>query len=867
MAGDRELWDCLAGDCEAQAMVELARGSAARELHDMVSARAHLERARDLAGAAGLSHLDADIRLALAPVLASAGEFDAALEEVDPIIPMVPRGHVLAARAEALRGLILQRLGRSDAALGAYRRALAGLRHGQDRLTEAHVRANRGLLHAYAGRLEAADAELQRAARLYLHLERRFEAACTTHNRGFVAARQGDIPAALQAYEHAARAMGELGIDHPASLLDYCETLLRAGLITEARQVGAQAVEQLERRGMETDLAEARLLAAEAALAAAGPAATGRAGGHRASAALDEAEQLAVLAQRAFLDQGRGPWEAKARYTWLRVRWAEGDRSEATMLGARAIADDLERAGWAASASSARVIAARIALERGEVAQAQAELQAEARRRRRAPTSVRIQAWYAEALLRAGRGDVRGAQRALLAGLRVLDDHRVTLGATELRVNAGTHVDDLGRFAVSLAVDSGDAERVLVWAERSRATTVRLAPVRPPADEELAARLAELRQVDAEMTAAASHGQDNRGLAKRRARLEDTVRQMTWHAPGFERPDAVRLCLQELRSRLDGRVLVEYVEAGGDLHAVVLGQGRARLCRMGALTEVNQEVDALRFTLARLASGQGNERSQPTMAQALELAAGCLDACLLAPLGLPPERPLVVVPTGSLHVLPWAALPSCRGRPVSVAPSAAVWLEASSRPVEQAGATVLVAGPDLGHARAELDDLAAIYPGATRLQGRTATARSVLAAVDGAELVHVAAHGSFRADNPLFSSLRMADGALTVYELERLARAPRRVVLSACHGGMSAVRPGNELMGLSAALFAVGTASLVASMLMVGDSETRQLMAGFHRRLAADADPAAALAEAQVDAAGHGPRAAATAASFVCFGA
>ena len=51
-------------------------------------------------------------------------------------------------------------------------------------------------------------------------------------------------------------------------------------------------------------------------------------------------------------------------------------------------------------------------------------------------------------------------------------------------------------------------------------------------------------------------------------------------------------------------------------------------------------------------------------------------------------------------------------------------------------------------------------------------ARRVLGALDGAPLAHIAAHGTFRADSPLFSSLRMDDGPLTVHDFERLGRAP-----------------------------------------------------------------------------------------------
>ena len=65
----------------------------------------------------------------------------------------------------------------------------------------------------------------------------------------------------------------------------------------------------------------------------------------------------------------------------------------------------------------------------------------------------------------------------------------------------------------------------------------------------------------------------------------------------------------------------------------------------------------------------------------------------------------------------------------------------------------------------------------------TATAARVLNAIDGARLVHIAAHGTFRADSPLFSALQLDDGPLTVYDLERLRRGPHHLVLSSCDSG------------------------------------------------------------------------------------
>jgi CHAT domain-containing protein len=283
---------------------------------------------------------------------------------------------------------------------------------------------------------------------------------------------------------------------------------------------------------------------------------------------------------------------------------------------------------------------------------------------------------------------------------------------------------------------------------------------------------------------------------------------------------------------------------------------------------VTAELAGLRFGLRRLAFAHGSAASLEAAGAVVAYAAGRLDELLVGPLlaRLGDGRPLVLVPTGVLHALPWSALPSLRGRPVSVAPSAALWrraAEGSGRraPVRGGGRVVVVQGPGLPGAAGEVAALAGRYPRATCLAGPAANVAAVAAALDGADLAHVAAHGSFRVDNPLFSSLRLADGPLTVYDLEGLELAPRRLVLSACDAGLSGVRPGDELMGLAGALFALGMSTLVASVIPVPDAATTRLMLALHQGLQAGAGPAEALAHAR---SGQDP---AVAASFVCFGA
>jgi hypothetical protein len=230
-----------------------------------------------------------------------------------------------------------------------------------------------------------------------------------------------------------------------------------------------------------------------------------------------------------------------------------------------------------------------------------------------------------------------------------------------------------------------------------------------------------------------------------------------------------------------------------------------------------------------------------------------------------PDGPVVLAPTARLHGLAWSLLPALHDRPFGIVPSAGQWLRATRAARPDPGRTALVVGPHLESGGAEVPVLAARHPDAVLLDGVDATVGAVLAALDGAGLAHLATHGRFRADSPLFSALDLADGPLTVHDLERLRTAPYRVVLSACESGVLAPVGAQELLGLAAALFSIGTAGLVSSVGEVNDAATAHLMVGLHDALAAGASPAAALLDVRQGAAGD-PVAAGTAAAFVALG-
>jgi CHAT domain-containing protein len=219
-------------------------------------------------------------------------------------------------------------------------------------------------------------------------------------------------------------------------------------------------------------------------------------------------------------------------------------------------------------------------------------------------------------------------------------------------------------------------------------------------------------------------------------------------------------------------------------------------------------------------------------------------------------------------------LPGLRGRPVTVCPSASSWLaarraaDAAAREPDRVAAPVLVAGPDLQHALPEVSQIAAGYPGSHPLVAAAATVDATLRALDGAPLAHLAAHGHHDRENVLFSRLDLADGPLMAYDVQRLSQAPRHVVLSACDVGRTVVRPGDEILGFTAALLHLGTATVISSVSRVDDETALALMTAYHRALSAGFRPAEALALAGPPHAGPADDALdAPLAPFVCFGA
>jgi CHAT domain-containing protein len=214
---------------------------------------------------------------------------------------------------------------------------------------------------------------------------------------------------------------------------------------------------------------------------------------------------------------------------------------------------------------------------------------------------------------------------------------------------------------------------------------------------------------------------------------------------------------------------------------------------------------------------------------------------------------LVIVPHGLLHQTPFHALFDgehylLERFEISYAPSAQVYslCQQQAPRVSEKALVVSVADPLIPAVTQEARAVARHLPGAQVLSDGRATTDALQKASSGCYVVHLACHGLFRSDNPMFSSLKLCDGWLTAADVMQLDLAGALVTLSACESGRNEVFAGDELIGLARAFLGVGASTLVVSLWLVQDEATASLMEKYYERLRDGTRPAAALRAAQL---------------------
>lgn len=304
-----------------------------------------------------------------------------------------------------------------------------------------------------------------------------------------------------------------------------------------------------------------------------------------------------------------------------------------------------------------------------------------------------------------------------------------------------------------------------------------------------------------------------------------------------------------------GQTLIEFFALGEELLAFVVdGQNIRCIRNLGLLSELKAHLDRLSFTMSRVSQGQMYEQvysAEMLLARVNSILKALYDQ-LIQPLELEFKgQQIIIVPYGSLHGVPFSAL--FDGKQylldlalLALAPSAAVYLHCLEQQ-NHAENTLLAFGiafEDIPAVEAELTAVADLFEDAQIFLGKAASLAQFQELAPTARVLHIATHGVFRPDNPMFSGLRFHDGWLAARDLYQQKLNASLVVLSACETGMSS-HASDEVFGLARGFLFAGTPCLIVSLWAVKDTQTAMLMVTFYSALKAGKTVAEALKSAQ----------------------
>ncbi|HEX8088478.1 MAG TPA: CHAT domain-containing protein, partial [Blastocatellia bacterium] len=341
----------------------------------------------------------------------------------------------------------------------------------------------------------------------------------------------------------------------------------------------------------------------------------------------------------------------------------------------------------------------------------------------------------------------------------------------------------------------------------------------------------------------------------------------------------------DLRAALEpGETVIEYFTTANQVSAFIASRDGINVVRaIASKGDVERMLAALRFQVEKFNYGADYvEAHFSQLKRAADEHLTRLYRSIFAPLEamLESDR-LIIIPHGALHYVPFHALNDGAGYLVdryemSYAPSAAVLKLCRARrdslvsgetpngeygvaggPRASSGDTLVALGlGEMGtpNIEGEIESLMSLFPQAVKLTGAEATRDNLMRAAPLARFLHLASHGYFRRDNPMFSFLKLADSQLNFYSLLDLKLNAEMVTLSACHTGVNMVFPGDELHGLMRGFLYAGAPSVVASLWAVSDCSTAEFMREMYSRIRAGATKRAALRHAQLaikDAYGH----------------
>lgn len=454
-----------------------------------------------------------------------------------------------------------------------------------------------------------------------------------------------------------------------------------------------------------------------------------------------------------------------------------------------------------------------------------------------------------------GEGHKDKAIALLRQAVDVIESQRSTIQTEAYKIGFVGDKQQVYQLLINYLIKTKHVSEAFVYVEKAKARALvdilaQKQSFKAKDDKATSQDLSQLNQLDQQyqLQTVAAIKQVSRTRALILKKREQLVKQNPEVASLVSVTEVKTSALQRLLS--PDELLVEYYGNSSRLYVFVASQNTIRV------TEIPSDGLASKVSHFRHAILETNNDSWKNASQAVYNA-------IIAPVKNTLNRKkLVIVPHGSLHYLPFAALYDGHHFlldkfSIRVLPSASVMQYLKSGTRTEIVPMLALGNPnlknpqlDLPGAQEEVRAIGKMIPGARVAIRDQATETMLKKFADQASILHIASHGEFDPDAPLQSRLLLAgdssnDGSLSVSELYDMKLNSELVTLSACQTGLGDVESGDDVIGLTRGFLFAGAENIVASLWVVDDRATSELMREFYKYLKYD-DVEDALRKAQL---------------------
>ena len=774
------------------------------------------------------------------------------------------------ARLEINVGNIYYRQDRFAEALACYERAYEGMAGHDDPEGTAAILSNMATccisLNAFPKALE----KYQQARQFCLEHEMPLLVAQADYNIAYLYFLRGEYSKAIEALRATSAKCKKVGDAYHAALcdLDLAELYLELNLSSEAAELAERGHEGFQKLGMGYEGAKCLAFSAIAATQK----------GHAF-----EALKLFSQAREIFVREKNQAWPSLIDLYRAWVFYEQGRLFEARRLCVAAL-DAFRSLNLASKAVMAQLLLARIALRTDDPSQAlnHARAAVESLAKLEGP-SLAYQAHLLVGQIHAARGEKEQAYSAYQTARQALEQLRSSLRGEELKIsfikNRLEVYEELVDLCLSGEIGPDGVAEAFTYIEQAKSRNLMdlfLRPVPSISENEtalsgLVQSIRELREelnwyynlIEREQLQPEARSPERIEALQTQARhREREMLRMLQEASetdadqaGLQTPS--HLPLESIRAAIPpDSMVVEYFCARDRILVCLLGHETLDIFPITPESRVTSVLRLLQFQLSKFRfDPKYVQMFLPALQQATEAHLKELYAELIAPIASRlTAGHLIFVPHGSLHYIPFHALFDGKEylidrHTVSYCPSASIYALCQARTSQASGPPLVMGIPDIQAPAIadEVQSLGGVLQGSEVLVGSAARADVLRSKGAQSRIIHIATHGYFRQDSPMFSSIRMGDSFLSLYDLYQLRLPADLITLSGCSTGLNVVAAGDELIGLARGLLHAGAQSLVLSLWDVHDKSTADYMTILYRSLGKGKSKSASMRTAMLE--------------------